>query len=49
MLAQIYGPHVMVVDGQPLLLDDAHHHHGPDHDHDHDIVPDLVDQQRSGR
>lgn len=26
MLAQIYGPHVMVVGGQALLLDDAHHH-----------------------
>lgn len=30
MLAQIYGPHVMIVGGQPLLVDGAHHHHGED-------------------
>jgi ABC-type Mn2+/Zn2+ transport system ATPase subunit len=26
MLAQIYGPHVMVLGGQTVLMDDAHHH-----------------------
>jgi len=41
VLAQIYGPHVMVLEGQTLLVDDAHHHdseaHGEaGHHHDED-------------
>jgi ABC-type Mn2+/Zn2+ transport system ATPase subunit len=45
VLAQIYGPHVMVLDGQAMLFDDAHHHdseaHGEaGHHHDEErVVP----------
>jgi hypothetical protein len=39
MLAQIYGPHVMVLGGQTVLMDDAHHHDSEAHGetgHHHD-------------